>query len=121
MFYTWAEANKALATVKKKGFGSAQVVAFNNGTNETVKNARAIEAKARSNVKYRVAFRECPDGIPASVRAAVSSVSTADIARTVEDGVTVYFIAPLDKGKAESVRSAAEAAGAEGVSVEPLK
>lgn len=121
MFYTWAEANKALSTVKKKGFGSAQVVAFNNGTNETVKNARALEAKAKSNVKYRVAFRECPDGIPAEVRTAISSVSSADIARTVEDGVTVYFIAPLDKGKAESVRSAAEAAGAAGVSVEPLK
>ncbi len=121
MFDTWAEANKALSTVKKKGFGSAQVVAFNNGTNETVKNARALEAKAKSNVKYRVAFRECPDGIPAEVRAAISGVSAADIARTVEDGVTVYFIAPLDKGKAESVRSAAEAAGASGVSVEPLK
>ncbi len=121
MFDTWAEANKALSTVKKKGFGSAQVVAFNNGSNETVKNARALEAKAKSNVKYRVAFREYPDGIPSEVRAAVSSVSTADIARTVEEGVTVYFIAPLDKSKAESVRSAAEAAGAEGVSVEPLK
>lgn len=121
MFDTWAEANRALATVKKKGFPSASIVAFDKATNVTVKNARALEAKRKDNIKYQVVFKEYPGGIPADVLSAVRGATDADIARSSEGGRTFYFIAPLDKAEAARVRDAALDAGAEGVVIEPIK
>lgn len=121
MFDTWAQANKALGVVQKKGFKSASIVAFNNGTNLNVKNARTLEAKLKENQKYRLVFREYPSGIPADVLAAIRNVCDADIARTNEGGGVIYFIAPLDRAEADRVRTAAMAAGAEGIMVEPIK
>ena len=121
MFDTWAEANRALTTVKKKGFSSAAIVAFNNGASVNVKNARTIEAKQKDGQKYRLVFREYPSGIPADVLAAVREVSSVDIARANEGGSVIYFIAPLDHAAAEKIRVAAMAAGAEGIMIEPVK
>ncbi len=121
MFDTWAEANRALSTVKSKGFSSASIVAFDKATNVTVKNARALEAKRKDNVKYQVVFKEYPGGIPAAVLSAVRDATSADIARGSEGGRTFYFIAPLDKAAATKVRDAAIDAGAEGVVIEPIK
>ena len=121
MFDTWAEANRALATVKKKGFPSASIVAFDKATNVTVKNARALEAKRKDSIKYQVVFKEYPGGIPADVLSAVRGATDADIARSSEGGRTFYFIAPLDKAEAARVRDAALDAGAEGVVIEPIK
>ena len=121
MFDTWAEANRALSTVKSKGFSSASIVAFDKAANVTVKNARALEAKRKDNVKYQVVFKEYPGGIPPAVLTAVREATSADIARGSEGGRTFYFIAPLDRASATKVRDAAVAAGAEGVVVEQIK
>ena len=120
-FETWAEANQALSVVKKKGFNNANIVAFDKKTNVTIKEAKNIEAKRKDNVKYRLVFRDYPDGLPAEVLKAVREGSPVDIARGTEDGRTIYFVAPLDKAAAGRLRDAAEAAGAEKVSVEPIK
>ena len=121
MFDTWADANKALAVVKKKGFSSAAVVAFNNGTSIGVKNARALEAKQRDNQKFRVVFKGYPSGVPAEVLEAVRKVSQADMARASEGGGVIYFIAPLDRATADKIRAAAIDAGGESITVEPIK
>ena len=120
-FETWAEANSALSVVKKKGFNNATIVAFDKKTNVTIKEAKSIEAKRKDSVKYRLVFREYPDGLPANVLKAVREGSPVDIARGSEEGRTIYFVAPLDKAAAGRLRDAAEAAGAEGISVEPIK
>ena len=121
MFYTWAEANKALTTVKKKGFSSAAIVAFDDGANVNVKNARTLEAKRKDNQKYRLVLREYPDGIPTEILTVIRSGSSADIARGNEEGRVIYFVAPLDKATADKLLGAAVAAGAQGVVVEPIK
>ena len=121
LFNSWAEAGKALTTVKKKGFPSAAIVAFNDGVSINVKNARALEARQKDNQKFRLVFREYPSGIPAEVLDAIRKVSTADIARANEGGGVVYFIAPLDRAAADKIRTAAVAAGAEGIMIEPIK
>jgi hypothetical protein len=121
LFYTWAEANKALTTVKKKGFSSAAIVAFDDGANVNVKNAKNLEAKRKDNQKYRLVLREYPDGIPSEILTVIRSGSSADIARGNEEGRVIYFVAPLDKSTAEKLRNAALAAGAEGVVIEPIK
>lgn len=120
LFYTWAEANKALTTVKKKGFTSAAIIAFDNGANVNIKNARTLEAKRKDSQKYRLLLREYPDGIPAEILTVIRSGSSADIARGNEDGRVVYFVAPLDKATAEKLRNAAVAAGGEGIVIEPI-
>ncbi len=121
LFYTWAEANKALTTVKKKGFSSAAIVAFDDGDNVNVKNAKTLEAKRKDNQKYRLVLRDYPDGIPSEILTVIRSGSSADIARGNEEGRVIYFVAPLDKTTAEKLRNAAIAAGAEGISIEPIK
>lgn len=121
LFYTWAEANKALTTVKKKGFSSAAIVAFDDGANVNVKNARTLEAKRKDSQKYRLVLREYPDGIPAEILTVIREGSTMDIARSSENGRVIYFVAPLDKTSAEKLRNAALAAGAEGIVIEPIK
>lgn len=119
-FETWAEANKALPTVKKAGFSSAVIVAFDNGSNVNVKTARNLEAQRKESVKYRLVFKDYPSGLPADVLKAVRDGSPVDIARGSEEGRTIYFVAPLDKASAEKLRAAAIDAGAEGVYVEPV-
>ena len=121
LFYTWAEANKALTTVKKKGFSSAAIVAFDDGDNVNIKNAKTLEAKRKDNQKYRLVLREYPDGIPTEILTVIRSGSSADIARGNEEGRVIYFVAPLDKTTAEKLRNAAVAAGAEGIAIEPIK
>ena len=120
-FETWAEANKALPTVKKAGFSSAMIVAFDKGTNVNIKTARSIEEKRKDSVKYRLIFREYPSGLPAEVLKIVREGSPVDIARGSEDGRTVYFVAPLEKSAAEKLQSAVLDTGAEGVFIEPIK
>ena len=121
LFDTYAEANKHLTTVKKKGFASAVVVAFDNGKTVNLKNARSLEEKRKESKKYRVVFKNYPDGIPAEILSVVRDNSSADIARGNEAGRTIYFVAPLDRAAANRLRDAAEDAGAEGVEVEPVK
>lgn len=118
LFDTYSEANKRLATVKKKGFSSAVVVAFDNGKNINLKNARSLEEKRKESQKYRVVFRNYPEGIPSAVLKVIRDNCSVDIARGNEDGRTVYFIAPLDRSAAGKLRDAAVAAGADGVDVE---
>ena len=120
LFDTYSEASKHLSTVKKKGFSSAVVMAFDNGKNINLKNARSLEEKRKENQKYRVVFRNYPDGIPADILSVVRNNSSADIARGSDDGRTIYFIAPLDRSAANKLRDAAIAAGAEGVEVEKM-
>lgn len=121
LFNTYAEANKHLATVKKKGFSSAMVVALDNGKTINVKKARDLEAQRKENMKYRVVFREYPGGIPSAILSVVRESSPVDIARGSEEGRIIYFIAPLEKGAADAILQKAVAAGAEGVEVEPVK
>lgn len=120
LFDTYAEATKRLSTVKSKGFSSAIVVAFNNGSEMNLKNARTLEAKNKENRKYRVVFREYPNGIPSEIMSVIRDKSSKDIARSAEDGAVVYFIAPLDRSSADSLADAVEDAGAKGVYVEPI-
>ena len=120
LFDTYAEANKRLSTVKGKGFSSAIIVAFNNGSEMNLKNARTLEAKNKENRKYRVVFREYPNGIPSEIMSIIRDKSSKDIARGAEDGAVIYFIAPLDRNSADSLAKAVEAAGAKGVSIEPI-
>ena len=120
LFDTYAEANKRLSTVKGKGFSSAIIVAFNNGSEMNLKNARTLEAKNKENRKYRVVFREYPGGIPSEILSIIRSKSDKDIARGAEDGAVIYFIAPLDRSSADRLVDAVEDAGAKGVYVEPI-
>ena len=121
LFDTFAEANKHLSTVKKKGFSSASVVAFDSGSSVNIKNARSLETKRKETQKYRVLFTDYPEGIPADVLKAVRAATNADIARGSEGSRVIYFIAPLDRAAADKVRAAALAAGGEGIVVEPIK
>ena len=116
LFYTYAEALKNLNTVKKKGFPTALITAYNNGKSVSTKNAKLIEQK-NSNV-YRVTIAGY-DTLPAEALAIIRENTTRDIAKANVGGVMKYIIGPFDnKAKAEALANALSAAHITSVEIE---
>ncbi|MBR5736475.1 MAG: hypothetical protein IKX60_06775 [Bacteroidales bacterium] len=119
-FSKYADAQKALTTVKKY-FGSAFIIAFQNGKSISVTNARKAEAAVKD--RYQVIFSEYPEGIPAAILQVIRANCSKDIARrTSDDGKVLYYIAPFDsRSEAESLMAKLLEAGAKGLSTDIIK
>ncbi|MBP5211163.1 MAG: hypothetical protein J6Z27_04940, partial [Bacteroidales bacterium] len=123
LFYRYADANANLNAVKKLGFSSAFIVAFDGGKSIALKNARALEERRGGPEKYRVVFTQYPQGMPAAIQSLLRSTTTKDLARGTSDeyGV-IYFVAPFDtRAEAEKVAATMTAGGAEGVIIEIIQ
>ncbi|MBQ7222159.1 MAG: PD40 domain-containing protein [Bacteroidales bacterium] len=122
-FSKYADANANLNAVKRQGFSSAFIVAFDGGKSMTLKNARALEEKRASSEKYRVVFTQYPQGMPAAIMNLLKSTTSKDLARGTSDAYgVIYFVAPFDsRAEAEIVASTMTAGGAEGVIIEKIQ
>jgi hypothetical protein len=122
-FETYQEANKALQTVKKKGFNTAQIIAFNNNKQISVAQAKKEEAQNSStstpsqksenkNVKTN-AYNVIVSGfqtLPADLMSILKEVGK-DIAKVSKAGAPQYIIGPFAKIKeAEAVATKLKAA-----------
>ena len=104
LFYSYAEALKNLNTVKKKGFPTAIITAYNNGKSIATKAARALEAK-NDNI-YRVTIAGY-DVLPAEALAVIRETTTRDIAKVAVNGVMKYVIGPFgNKAQADELADA---------------
>ncbi len=104
LFYSYAEALKNLNTVKKKGFPTAIITAYNNGKSITTKNARALEA--RNDNIYRVTIAGY-DVLPAEALAVIRETTTRDIAKVAVNGIMKYVIGPFsNKAQADELANA---------------
>ncbi len=104
LFYSYAEALKNLNIVKKRGFPTAMITAYNNGKSIATKNARALEAK-NDNI-YRVTVAGY-DVLPAEALAVIRETTTRDIAKSAIGGVMKYVIGPFsNKAQADELANA---------------
>jgi len=121
LFKTFSEAGAALPKVKSKGFTSAFIVAFDKGKTTSVKNARLKEGKADKNSSYNVLISGYAESLPSSAKTVISTTCTKDIAKSTSDGRVTYIIGPFNaKSEAETLITALEAVGTEGLSIETI-
>ena len=119
VFHTYAEALKNLNTVKRKGFTSAMITAYNKGKSITTKAARALEKQ--DNSIYRVTIAGY-DTLPPEAVEAIRSNTSKDIAKVAIDGVMKYVIGPFgNKIEAEALSNSLKARGVSGVEVQKLE
>lgn len=119
VFHTYAEALKNLNTVKRKGFTSAMITAYNKGKSITTKAARVLEKQ--DNSIYRVTIAGY-DSLPPEAVEAIRSNTSKDIAKVAIDGVMKYVIGPFgNKNEAEALSNSLKARGVSGVEVQKLE
>ena len=118
VFRNYADVLANLNSVKKLGFRTAFIVAFNDGKEIKVAKARTIEAE-RKPVFYEVRIDTGSGDLDQSVASGIrQQASGKDIARVENaDGTKTYVIGPFaDKAQAESLAEFSRAMGAGSVS-----
>lgn len=119
VFHTYAEALKNLNTVRRKGFPTAMITAYNDGKSVGTKNARIIEKQ--DNSIYRVTIGGY-DVLPAEALAAIRENTSRDIAKANINGVMKYVIGPFaNKSQADALANALLARQVSGVEIEKLE
>lgn len=119
VFSTYAEALKHLNTVKKKGFPTAMITAYNNGKSVSTKQARVIEKQDNSIYRVTIAGYET---LPADAITAIRANTSRDIAKANVNGVMKYVIGPFtNKNQAEALATALMAQNVTGVEIEKLE
>ena len=119
VFHTYAEALKNLNTVKKKGFPSAMITAYNKGKSITTKAARELEKQ--DNSIYRITIAGY-DSLPPEAVETIRNSTSKDIAKVAIDGVMKYVVGPFgNKNDAETLSNALKARGVSGVEIHKLE
>lgn len=114
LFYSYHEALDQLNVVRRLGFSSAAIVAYNSGESISIQNARKLEKMIKENAKYRVVISQYDDRLPAEILSIIQSMSDKDIAKVVEQGKTYYIIAPFNsESDAKELTDALVNAGAD--------
>lgn len=114
LFRTYKDVLANLNTVKRVGFRSAFIVAFNDGKEIAVSKARSIEAQLKAKpVFYEVRIlARAAELDDASISGISQQASGKDIAKVESAEGTVYVIGPYsDKAAAESLVAFANAMG----------
>lgn len=124
LFRSYKDVLSKLNKVKRVGFRSAFIVAFNDGKELSVSKARTLEAELKAKpVFYEV--RISPEGgalDEAEVAGITQQASGKDVARIEgENGRTVYVIGPYNnKESADSLVAFAKAMGIAGVEMKTI-
>lgn len=106
LFRTYNDVLANLNAVKRAGFRTAFIVAFNDGKEMNVAKARAMENDESSTEYYEVRIVPEDGELDAVVAEGIRQRSEGkDIARVeLEDGTLVYVVGPfLEKAKADAV------------------
>ena len=118
VFRSYSDVLSNLNKVKKAGFRSAFIVAFNDGKQVTVQKARQMEKTVRQI--YRVVVSSA-DGNPLSDNAVtvIHALTGKEIAKVIDEGVIGYVVGPFDdRSEADIVVKGLKAAGIGTVSLE---
>ena len=118
VFRNYADVLANLNSVKKLGFKTAFIVAFNDGKELTVSKARALEAEKKSHL-YEVRIETGHEDLDPAVASGIrQQASGKDIARVEkEDGTKRYVVGPFsDKETAEKLAAFIRAMGGGSVS-----
>ena len=124
VFRSYKDVLAKLNTVKRLGFKSAFIVAFNDGKEVTVSKARSLEAKEKENpVLYQVLITpeaELDEAATSGIRQQASGKDIAKIEN--EAGHFTYIVGPYtDKSSAEALKTFVEAMGIGHVELKTVK
>jgi hypothetical protein len=120
-FFTHQEAADALATVKRAGFPTAIVVAFDNGKSTPIRSARTIEQERVSQSTWQIRIDGYPAGMPQPVIDIIRSNTDRDIAKKMVEGKEIFLIGPFsNKIEAEQLITIISGLGAPGVLLEEI-
>lgn len=105
VFRSYKDVLANLNKVKRQGFRSAFIVAWQDGKPITVSKAREAEKTVRAEYRLRI--------IPADGKSlgdsdimSIRSMTTKDLAKETDGGATVYVLGPYaDRGEAERIAS----------------
>lgn len=120
-FPTYNDALSNLNKVRRLGFTSAIIKAYNNGDALNTAQARALEKKIASERSYRVVI-EGYEVLPQELLTVVRSNSNKDIAKVSDGGRTRFLIGPFgSRDEAELLMTALNALSDQTITVENIK
>lgn len=120
-FFNYAAAAEALTKVKRAGFPTAIIVAYNDGKSVTIRNARLLEEKIQERVTFQVKIAGYPAGMPQPVLDIIRENTERDIAKKVLDGREIFFVGPFsNRQQAEQIVTLLSGLGAEGLTIEEI-
>lgn len=114
LFRNYSDVLSHLNSVKRAGFRSAFIVAFNDGKEINVATARSLEAKNRETVLYEVRIDTAGGELdPTAADGIRQQAPDKDIARVeMSDGTNIFVVGPFtDKAKADNLASFITAMG----------
>lgn len=128
LFRTYREAAACLGRVRSNGFPEAFIIAYNNGSSVSVKNARAMESGGgrtssgkSGETAYQLRFDGYGTSLPASVLTAVRGACTKDITKSGSGEETVFAVGPFESmDEAEEVLRILEDLDIENVKIETI-
>ena len=117
LFKSYKDVLANLNKVKKIGFRSASIVAFMDGKEISVQQARATEGKTVTDYFLKI-YPDDGKTLPEIAVTVVRQQSSKDVARVVEGGVVTYVVGPFDSEvEIKPIVSALKAAGITNVAV----
>lgn len=129
LFTTYDEALGNLGKIRKNGFPEAFIIAYNNGSSISVKNARAMEGRKQSaasassgDISYQVVFKGYGSSLPSSITSTIRQTTDKDITKSVSEGETVFAVGPFpDRNDAEFLLKILQDLDIKNVSIESIK
>lgn len=105
LFHSYKDVLANLNKVKRVGFRSAVIVAFQNGKTITVPKAREMEKSIHELFQVRI-FPANGSALSETELTAVRSASDTDMVRDTEGGIISFIVGPFDSSaEAESLAS----------------
>jgi hypothetical protein len=121
-FYTEAEALAALSQVRRAGFPSAILSAYNGGKSITIAAARIIEKEVASKVTFQIVLENFPDGLPPQILNILRENTDKDIAKSIINNKEVYIVGPFStQAEADKIVSLLTSSGIDGISIQEIK
>lgn len=97
IFRTYDDVLANINKVKKRGFNSATIAAYNDGKAIAVKNARILEKEKEKSAAYQVVIDGYTDALPSEVLTVIRSTTEKDLAKTADGGRVKFVIGPFNK------------------------
>lgn len=120
-FDNYKSALANLNKVRKKGFSSAAITAYNDGKYMNVTKARALEKEIAESAVYQVVVGGYAESLPKEVLTVIRTTCEKDIAKVADSGTTKYVIGPFGKqADANALATALRAVSDKPISVEKV-
>lgn len=118
VFKTYADVLSNLNKVKKLGFKTAIITAFNDGKQMDVNLARKMENQVKTLYTVKI-YPEDGQNLPDLAKTVIRQNSDKDLARATENGAVVFMAGPFDdKQAAEELVTALRATGVSNTKIE---